>query len=385
MMKWILSCGLILSQLMAQTPPETALETELASSAADDGVRVSVLGYHDFTAEGEETEMCIRTAKFRRQMEQIQQLGIKVVSLDDFAAWKRGEKAIPERSILITVDDGWKSFYTEAYPILKEFKYPFTLYLYKNYVDGGGRAMTSPMIKEMLNNGATIGSHSVSHPYPIAFKKMRREGEDAYDKFLRKELGESKRFLESRFRTKVTTYSYPGGYVTKEMLPLAEEFRYQLAFTTKPGKAKRSDPDLMIPRFMILGNYDRIFEFATSFGDSGKPETASAGPIQSTAQPVAPAPGSIINSRLPLISADLSQVEGIDPDTLEMRVSGFAKVPAKWDPETKKLSWQTNRKLRQPTCQVLVKWRNLDGEAPKSPLQWSFQIDREAAYLSDGE
>ncbi len=359
------------------------------SDIPDDGVRVAILGYHDFSATEKETEMRISTSKFRKQMETIRQLGITVISLEEFAAWKRGEKEIPEKSILLTLDDGWKSVYTDAFPILKEFGYPFTLFLYKNYVDGGGKALTTPMIQEMITAGATIGSHSVSHPYPITFKSHRKKGPDAYDLFLRKEMGESKRFLESKFKTKADTYSYPGGYLTEEMLPIAKEFGYHYAFTVLPGKVKRSMPDETLPRYMILGNHDPIFEFATTFRGSQSPTSAPEGAIatliQTTPHPVSPESGAIINSRLPEISADLSQVENLDPATLVMKVSGFGEVPANFASETGKFSWQVNRRLRQQSCQVKVTWKDSTGKSPETPLTWSFQIDRNSAYLPDGE
>lgn len=395
MMIRLLTCWLLALALLNAQQPEAASSTPPAEAAPtpDSGaIQVSVLGFHDFTPDGEETEMRISTAKFRDQMQRIRDMGISVISLEQFTAWKRGDQSIPERSVLLTLDDGWKSVYEEAYPVLKEFNYPFTIYLYKNYVDGGGRALTTPMIKEMLKQGATIGSHSVSHPYPVEFKKQRDKSDDAYDVFLRREMGESKRFLESKFRAPVETYSYPGGYVTEEMLPIADEFGYHFAFTTKPGKAKKDTPDMSIPRFMILGNYDRIFEFATNFGNRSQQATAASAngePMPATTKPlphpVFPEPGAIINLRMPIISANLAKVDNIDPESVEMRIAGFAKVPATFDPETKMLSWQVNRQLRQRVCQVFVTWKDTDGNPPENPLRWSFQIDREAAYLLEGE
>lgn len=373
----------------ASVPESPAAPPMLESGIPDDGVRVSVLGYHDFSDTQTETAMRIHTTKFRKQMETIRQLGITVISLEQFAAWKRGEQDIPQKSILLTFDDGWKSVYTEAFPILKEFGYPYTLFLYKNYVDGGGKALTTPMIREMIAAGATIGSHSVSHPYPITFKSHRKKSPDAYDAFLRKEMGESKRFLESRFKIKADTYSYPGGFVTGEMLPLSKEFGYTHAFTVQPGKVKRSMPDEMLPRYMILGNYDRIFEFATTFREAqsplGAPAGAIAGLIQTTPFPVTPEPGAIINSRLPEISTDLSKLKDLDPATLVMKVSGFGEVPANFSSETGTFSWQVNRRLRHPTCQVSVSWKDTAGKTTDTPLRWSFQLDRESAYLPDGE
>jgi hypothetical protein len=99
--------------------------------------------------------------------------------------------------------------------------------------------------------------------------------------------------------------------------------------------------------------------------------------------PVEPQPGAIINSRLPVISVNLAKAENIDPATLVMQVAGFGEVPATYDAEGKILSWQVNRRLRQPICQVQVTWKDSDGKATETPLKWSFQIDREAAYQPD--
>lgn len=331
--------------------------------------------------------MRIHTSKFRQQMETIRGIGLSVISLEDYLAWRRGEKNIPEKSVLLTFDDGWKSVYTDAFPILKEFGYPFTLYLYKEYIDVGGRSMTTAMIQEMLKSGASIGSHSVSHPYPHVFKSHQKKGPDAYDAFLRKEMGESKRFLESQFGNKVTTYAYPGGYYTEEMMPLSREFGYTDLFTVTPGKVKRSSSGLTVPRYMILGNYDKVFELATTFGEGRNvsPAVSLTGALQTTPYPVTPEPGAIINSRLPVISADLSNAGNIDPSKLVMKVSGFGEVPANFDSHTGKISWQVNCRLRQPTCQVSVTWKDTSGKPADKPLRWSFQIDRTAAYMPDGE
>jgi peptidoglycan/xylan/chitin deacetylase (PgdA/CDA1 family) len=351
-------------------------------SPPDDGVRAVVLGYHDFSETLPETEMLIRTSKFRKQMEAIKNAGLPVIPMADFQAWKRGEKEIADKSVVITIDDGWKAVYTDAFPILKEFGFPFTLFLYKNYVDGGGKALTSAMIEEMMKHGATLGSHSVSHPYPGLVKSKSRKGAEEYDKFLRHEFGESKRFLEAKFGARVTTYAYPGGYRTEQMDPVAAELGYEHLFTVLPGKIRRSHDNHALPRYIILGTHDRIFDLATGFNEvaAATADPAAAAP-QTTPFPVKPEPGTRIDTRLPLVSADLSNVPDLDPKTLVMKVGGFGEVPATFDEVTKSISWQANRKLRSPVCQVSVSWLDLEGKPPEVPLRWSFQIDPEAAYL----
>jgi len=351
----------------------------------DDGVRVAVLGYHDFSEKERETAMRIRTAKFRKQMETIRTLGIPVIPMADFIAWKDSGKAIPDKAIVITMDDGWKSVYTDAYPVLKEFGYPFTLYLYNNYVDGGGKALTSAMITEMMANGASIGSHSVSHPFPQEVKAHRKRGAEAFGKFLDVEMGESKRFLEGKFGKPVVTFAYPGGYFTEEMLVKGNGLGYTHLFTVHPGKVKRSVPNNVLPRYIILGNYDKIFDFATSFRDSQATVPGEAGSelVKELPFPVEPQPGAIINTRLPEISVDFSNAENIDPTTLRMQIAGFGEVPANYASAGKLFSWQVNRRLRQQVCHVQVTWKTTDGKETETPLKWAFQIDREAAYLPD--
>ena len=365
----------------APPPPPPLGAASTNATVKDDGVRVSVLGYHDFSKTLKETEMRINTDKFRRQMQALKDQGISVVKMEDFQAWKRGEKSLPPRSVVITIDDGWLSVFTDAYPILKEFGYPFTLFLYTRYIDVGGKSMSSDMIKEMQKNGATIGNHSHSHPFPGTVRKSKAKGKRAFDEFLTQEMVTSKSILQEKFGETITTYCYPGGFHTPEMFDVGKANAYQLMFTVLPGKVKRSTDDFTLPRYVILGTHDHIFTLATEFAGAST-SSGMDGELakQTVPYPVMPEPGKRIKSRSPVISANLSKVEDINPATLVMRVAGFGEVPAAFDAEHKTLTWQVNRRLRTETCQVSITWKNLAGKAVESPLRWTFGVDREAAY-----
>jgi peptidoglycan/xylan/chitin deacetylase (PgdA/CDA1 family) len=387
----------------------TAVEPTVpaADAAAEtDSSRVAILGYHDFSESDPETEMRIRPSKFRRQLEVIRELGLTVVSMDQFVRWKGGELDLPERCVMITIDDGWKAVYTDAFPILREFGHPFTIFLYKNYIEGGNKALSAAMIRELLGHGATVGSHSVSHPYPAEIKKLRAEGLDVFTRFIRTEMGESKRYLEMTFGRRVPIFAYPGGFFTDDMFPIAAEIGYSHLFTVEPGKVGRDTPDRMIPRYMILGTHDRVFELATDFRTAPAPPAGTiAGLTESLQLAVNPPPGGVVNDRLPLIEANVAHVADLDPASLVMRVGGFGTVPAAYDPATGRFAWQVDRPLRQRFCHVTVSWKAGAGrpaaggadsagagaatpvstaksaqDAPE-PLRWSFQVDRSAAYL----
>ena len=357
-----------------------ATNNKTTNAPAKSDARVTVLGYHDFSSTKDATEMLISTAKFRRQMQAIKDLGLNVISLEDFTAWKRGEKTIGDRSVLITIDDGWKSIYTDAFPILKEMGFPFTIFLYTNYINGGSNALTTEMIKEMQKHGCSIGSHSISHPYPAAVKSERAKGEAAFKAYLQKEMGQSRKSLQKQFGGDILCYAYPGGFVTGEMLPIAVEQGYECLFTVLPGKTTRSTSNFTIPRYIILGTHDYIFRNATSF-KATKTSAATLGAIiQTTPHPVIPEPGSIISTRLPSISVDLSKVENIDADSVVMRVAGFGKVPVQYDPARKIAQWKVSRRLRSRTCEVSVQWRSMGETEYNKPMTWIFLVNREAAY-----
>ena len=346
----------------------------------DDGARVSVLGYHVFHATKKATEMLIPTAKFRMQMELVKASNIPVITMAQFLAWRRGEADLPPQSILITMDDGWKSVYTDAFPIMKELQLPFTIFLYKNYVgsERGGRAMSLEMINEMLESKlCSIGSHSVSHPFPSDVKKQAKKGPENYLKFIQKEFGESQRFLEETFKNKVTTYAYPGGYFTEEMYPVADELGYDNLFTVKPGKVRRDSSKYSLPRYIVLGNNDGAFEAAMVFRNGNI--ASSIIPVE-LPHPAKPGAGEIVSSRLPTIRVDLAGAEGLDPESIVMRVAGFGEVPAKIDPLTSKVEWTVTRPLRQSACQVSVQWKLKEKTDYEAPMNWSFRVDKEASY-----
>lgn len=385
----LLIFGALIGGIRAQEPVSNPTDQEAkpklptAKVLEDDGSRVAVLGYHVFHKTKAETQMLISTAKFRKQMEAVKVSGIPVITLPQFLAWRQGKGELPPQSILITMDDGWKSVYTEAFPIMRELQLPFTIYLYKNYVGSnrGGRAMSYGMIKEMIQSDlCTIGSHSVSHPFPSDVKKHAKLGPEKYEKFLRKEMGDSKAFLDEKFGTKVTTYAYPGGYHTPEMYLIADEVGYDHLFTVKPGKVRRDSPPYSLPRYIVLGNNDRAFEAALVFrnGSSAVPVV----PIE-LPHPAIPGAGEIIADRLPSISVNLSKIENLDPESIVMRVAGFGKVPAVFDEETKIVSWKVMRPLRQPVCQVSLQWRLKEQEQYEDPMKWSFRIDRAANYQAE--
>ena len=230
--------------------------------------RVAVLGYHNFSNTRPATEMRIKTAEFCQQMQYIKDAGLSVVTMQDFLEWLNGTRMLPERCVLITIDDGWKSVYTDAFPVLRAYGYPFTMFLYTTYIDVHGDSMTSKQIQAMIRCGATIGSHSTNHLYPKKWKRYAMESEQ-YKAQLQVELLDSRAALLQLFGN-CSTYCFPGGYNTPPMLDTLSASDYQAAFTVEEAKVECTENPLLIHRYMVFGTDHNIFRRAVNFdGEPG--------------------------------------------------------------------------------------------------------------------
>ena len=361
-----------------EVPPPPP-EPEPSLPVFNRNVQVSILGYHDFSATRRSSDMVIHPDRVREQMEAIKRSNIPVIRMSEYLAWKKGEKNIPDPCIVITCDDGWEGVYTTAYPIFKEYGYPFSFYIYKNYIGGSGRSLSIDEIKEMMANGGEIGSHSVSH---ADLTKRKAEG---YDLWLQEELVGSLEFLRQTFGVDkvLPVFAYPYGKYNTKILELAKGYGYELGITVAPKKAAFGEPNLEVGRFIIHGDDDTNFNYAMSFKGSLPVASGNLLSAPTEGEPLVklwPEDQGVIGTRLPRIEVDLSQLDGVDPANLSMRLSGFGEVPCTYEPQSRRLVHQVAEPLRAERCQVIVRLQR-KGEPKPDYIKWGFQIDLQELYF----
>jgi peptidoglycan/xylan/chitin deacetylase (PgdA/CDA1 family) len=335
--------------------------------------QISILGYHDFSATRPSSDMVIHPDRLRAQMELIRRSRIPVVRMSDYLLWKTGRKNLPDAAIVITCDDGWEGVYTEAFPIFKEYGFPFSIYLYQNYLGGSGRSLSVDEIREMMAHGCEVGCHSASHD------DLTRTRPDL-DTWLQQELTGSLEFLRSTFGVEnvLPVFAYPYGKYNTRILEGCAGAGYELGLTVAPKKAAHGEPNLELGRFIIHGDDDTNFNQALTF--KGTVITPSAALSGLTDVALRPGNQSMVTTRFPRIEADLSQVQGIDPNGVTMRVSGFGEVPCTYDPESGRLHFQPVEPLRARNVQVLVRFQR-KGQEKADTIKWSFSVDLEKLYF----
>jgi peptidoglycan/xylan/chitin deacetylase (PgdA/CDA1 family) len=363
------------SSVAAATPSAPPV---ISKPAVDQNAQVVIFGYHRFVNNVKRPDTEITPAAFEAQMQELKNKNISVIPMQDFLAWRRGEKAIPSKSAILTFDDGWKSQYEVAWPILKKFNYPVTLFIYTEGIKpghfSGGESMSWEMLAEMRDAGIDIQGHTATHsdlrkPYDkVAKKKLSPE---EYEQWLDKEVAGSKQMIEQKLGVRVNCFAVPYGFHNAHIEEVVRKAGYEALFTVYGQPITMHTPLNSVGRYLMEANKPKTFTDAvaaiatTAVG----PSVAEVAPSNLQTQPT---DGETIKNALPLIKANISSLGAIDPGSVEMRVSGLGKVDASFDPKSTTVAYQVTQRLKDKTCTVIVSAKS---GGKKVETHWTFNID----------
>lgn len=195
--------------------------------------RCVILMYHRFRAVPA-NKYEVSHYDFRAQLDYIATHGYEVIPIDQLveALQTQDPDLLPPRSVVITVDDGYRCVYDFAWPLLAEYGFPFAVYIYTNYVAGGGKSMTWSEIRDLAADDlVTLGAHSISHGNLANPKKAR----GPYDAWVRRELAYPKNRLEAETGRPVRTFAWPYGSFNSYALGVAIQTGYEGVLTIMPG------------------------------------------------------------------------------------------------------------------------------------------------------
>ncbi|BBL75323.1 polysaccharide deacetylase family protein [Methylomagnum ishizawai] len=222
---------------------------------------ISVLMYHQvgrFANPKQHRSCYCEVDSFRRQMALLSLLGYRVISLEQARAAVFDQQPRSRPAVVLTFDDGYRNFAEYAYPILREYGHPATLFAVSGLLgqparwlaNGGVDAplLSGAELRELRAGGIEIGSHSVSHP------RLGRLDPAAY----RAEIADSKAALEDLLGTAVESFAYPYGDYTPEVRDAVAGAGYRVAVTCSRGAARTAPHPLEIPRKAIAWGDDLL-------------------------------------------------------------------------------------------------------------------------------
>ncbi|MBC8318908.1 MAG: polysaccharide deacetylase family protein [Desulfobulbaceae bacterium] len=230
--------------------PNTLLAEE--KKQVDPGPGVTLLIYHRFGDDRYPTTN-VPTTRFKEQMAYLKDNDFQVIPLGQLVRSIKKQIPLPDKAVVITVDDGYKSVYDVAWPILKSYGYPFTVFVYvkatdKNYND----IMSWEDIMEMKAAGVDFQDHSYSHHRLGDWPKNMDEAQ--YRSWIHEDLSRGSRILKERLGRKPDFLAIPYGEYNSIVLEEAVSIGYEAVFSQDPGSVSIDSDLMLIPREPILGN-----------------------------------------------------------------------------------------------------------------------------------
>jgi peptidoglycan/xylan/chitin deacetylase (PgdA/CDA1 family) len=199
-----------------------------------------------------ESRLVVSTAAFERQMSFLARNKYKVLTLEQAADIVKSRKKVSGSVVVITFDDGYEDNYIYAFPILKKYNIPATIFLVYNDI-GKPDKLTWEQIREMDASGLiTFGSHTLTHPL---FDEMN-DRQAIID-----EIALSKKNLEENLGYSVNTFAYPCGRITPLVRQEVINAGYTAAVVTNPGKRICNDDPFALKRLRISENAGNMFIF----------------------------------------------------------------------------------------------------------------------------
>ena len=221
----------------------------------EEGVRI--LMYHR-VSDRKGDRLSVSPPEFRKQMEYLQSLHRPVISLSGLM----DEKSIAPSSVVLTFDDGYRDFYDNVLPVLKEYALPAAVFVVPGFIDGtvrpenvrlaaGADPLSWNMCAEIARERVSIGSHSLSHRQLTELSPADAEGE----------IKESGRVIEKRLGIEPEWFSYPRGKFNRSIADLVRKSGFRGAVTVRPGQNRPPFHYFHLRRTEISGD-DTISDFA---------------------------------------------------------------------------------------------------------------------------
>ena len=201
----------------------------------------------------------ISSKNFQNQIKYLKENKFNILPISDLVLFFNENYDIPEKSVFITIDDGYKSFYEHAFPILKKNKLPFFLFLSTKFVSNEKKSdfMNWEMIEELSKNKGEILNHTHSHPklLELQINEVKKEFDLAEKKIISK-IGRLQKVV-----------SYPYGESSPQIQELVREMGYDIGFSQHSSPIHINENKLALPRFAIndeFGGMKRFIQIVNS-------------------------------------------------------------------------------------------------------------------------
>ncbi len=213
-----------------------------------DDFGVISLMYHRFE-ENKYPSTNIRIQDFKNHLKIIEEQEIKFINPNNFENEIKNNKS--QRKILLTIDDGFSSFYQNAWPILKQKKIPFILFVSTREVGAFNYMTWEQIIEISKENFVEIGNHSHTHEYLV---------DESYN-FIKEDIEKSIFIFKEKLGKNSKFFSYPFGEYSLDFKKIIKSLGFKYALGQHSGVIDETKDFYELPRFPINEKYGEIKRF----------------------------------------------------------------------------------------------------------------------------
>jgi peptidoglycan/xylan/chitin deacetylase (PgdA/CDA1 family) len=213
---------------------------------------VPVLCYHNLDVQSK-GRMVLAVKAFEEQMRYLKREGYRVINLGEFLEFASQRRQLPRKTVVLTFDDGYRSFRQHAYPILKELGFTATLFVYTDYVGAGRNALTWQELRELQAEGLEVHAHSKTHG---DLRRSPGEADAAYARRLQAELEQPLALFTRHLGRTSQVVAYPYGKWDDEVVRKAKEYGYIAGFSVR----RQGNPSFVFP---LGGNRSQVYSEMT--------------------------------------------------------------------------------------------------------------------------
>jgi peptidoglycan/xylan/chitin deacetylase (PgdA/CDA1 family) len=224
------------------------------------GKGVPILMYHSISNQAAHgfRDCIVSPEVFAQQMRYLAQQGYTPISVTRLVQARAvGGACMPSRPVVLTFDDGYADFYTEALPVLRQHGFSATLYVTSGCVGGTSRwlkhegesqrrLLSWQQLGEICDSGIECGAHSLSHPHLDTLPAG----------VAREEIERSKQELEDGLGQLVASFAYPYGHYDRRVRDLVQMAGYDSACAVTPALSVPADDVFGLARIMVLDRPD---------------------------------------------------------------------------------------------------------------------------------
>lgn len=217
--------------------------------------KIPILMYHSIsdTDNARFRQFAVSPALFAEQMVYLHQHGYTPVTVTQFITARSQERAaFPVRPVILTFDDGFADFYSNALPVLRQYGFVATLYISTAFINGTSRwlrheqettrpILTWKQLTEIRSADIECGAHSHSHPQLDTLPSAAA----------REEILRSKRLLEDYLSCEICSFAYPFGYYTSSIRHMVQEAGFTSACAVRHTLSSEADDAFSLARLMV--------------------------------------------------------------------------------------------------------------------------------------